>query len=144
MGELSEALTPCPGVASSRSGQVEPGEVTPSSSPVMPAGSTQGNEPGSVSVNGAHEDPTSPAGGADGSSGSTPECLVIINTPSGFQTRCIVKSFNRFELGKLGFSQDHLLYVPLDVPSPGIPDTRTYPVPTSQDGSSLKTHSLTG
>ena len=65
---------------------------------------------------------------ADGPSGSTPERFARITTPSGFQTRYIVKSFNCFVVGKLVFSQT--TYIPLGRDFPLIPGIA--PVPTSR------------
>ena len=52
-------------------------------------------------------------GDAEGPS-SGQERFLVITEPSGFQTRYVVKSFNRYVLGKRVFSQT--TYIPLDVP----------------------------
>ncbi|XP_031438620.1 uncharacterized protein LOC116224083 [Clupea harengus] len=50
-------------------------------------------------------------GDAEGPS-SGQERFLVITEPSGFQTRYVVKSFNRYVLGKMVFSQT--TYIPLD------------------------------
>lgn len=64
-----------------------------------------------------------PSSGTAGPSELAKERYVIITTPSGFKTRYIVKSYNRYARGKTVFSQT--TYIPLDPQQPLTPDVNS-------------------
>ncbi|KAL2093623.1 hypothetical protein ACEWY4_010935 [Coilia grayii] len=109
--------------------------------PAQPAPShPAGGDLGSSSVNGVGE-----AAFTDGDSESpTPEQAryLVLTAPSGFQTRYVVKSFNRYVRGKRVFSQT--TYIPLDIPPPPPPSAPIdQPAPVSNPGHEAQTVEVT-
>ncbi|XP_063067215.1 paraneoplastic antigen Ma6E-like [Engraulis encrasicolus] len=74
---------------------------------------------GAAFMDGAGEDAFMDGAGEDAfmdGAGADADRLLVLTAPSGFQSRYVVRSFNRYQRGKRVFSQT--TYIPLDFPPP--------------------------
>ncbi|XP_063073425.1 transient receptor potential protein-like [Engraulis encrasicolus] len=79
-----------------------------------------GGDFGSFPASGGAGDAASMDGGGEDAfmdgAGADSDRLLVLTAPSGFQSRYVVRSFNRYQRGKRVFSQT--TYIPLDFPPP--------------------------